>query len=390
MMFAITAAVALGVAPAAVPSDDEDVPKRQPDVAWERDVDCDTAAGAEASPRRCAMAIAGEAVYLLEYTPGSSETGSRLSRYDITTGDEMWSTDTGPLSALSAYDDAVLVSDKTHFELYDPATGALRFSRDGAIGVINRYGTVLLTDGTAVTAIDPLSGDRLWTKAGALGTYCRDIVVIIAAKENATGAEPFVVVDHRTGEERWTSDVEFDTRRDELTCGLGPYVYSTNGDELSEWDATSGWQNWSVTIENPGDLEIYREVVLVRSGSNGNTIVAVERDTGEIRWERPAAEVGTLVSLTGRVREDATGVFTLHPLTGDIVNHTPQPVGHPFEIVASSDTRLVVVAGSTVTTYGMNDLGTSWQLDLGGEPDDLGVAAGFLVVRTGSLLRGYR
>jgi outer membrane protein assembly factor BamB len=391
VMFAITAAVALGVAPAAVPSDDEDVPKRQPNLAWERDVDCDAAAGAEAPIRRCAMTVAGDAVYLLEYTSGAdSATGSRLSRYDIATGDELWRTDAGPLSAIAAYDDAVLISDKSNFEVYDPETGARRFARDGTVGAVNRYGTLLLTDGAAVTALDPVSGERLWTKAGALGTYCRDIVIVIAAKEIATGAEPFAVLDHRTGEERWSSDVEFDTRRDEVTCGFGPYVYSTDGDELTEWEATSGWQNWSVTIEDAGDLEIYREVLLVRSGHDGKTIVAVERETGEVRWERPLAEVGTLVSLTGRVREDATGVFTLHPLTGDIVNHTPQSGGWSFEIVTASDTRLVVVAGSTVTTYGMNDLGTSWQLDVGGEPDDLGVAVGYLVVRSGSLLRGFR
>jgi outer membrane protein assembly factor BamB len=389
LLFALTGTIALGVAPSAVPADDEDVPKRQPDLAWERDVDCGTAS-AGTSTRRCAMAVDGEAVYLLEFSPGRAASGSRLSRFDITTGREVWSTGTAPLSAIAAHDDAVLVSDKSRFEVYDAATGALRFAREGTVSAVNRYGTLLLADGDAVTAIDSLTGERLWVSAGALGTYCRDIVIIVAAKESATGSEPFVVVDHRTGEERWSSDLEFDTRRDELACGFGPYVYSTSGDELNEWEATSGWPTWSVPIEDAGDVEIYREVVLVRSGPDGETIVAVERETGDVRWKRPLAEVGTAVSLTGRVREDATGVFTLHPLTGDIVNHTPQPGGEGFEVVAASDTRLVVVAGSTVTTYGMNDLGTSWQLDVGGEPDEFGVAAGHLVVRSGPVLRGYR
>ena len=96
------------------------------------------------------------------------------------------------------------------------------------------------------------------------------------------------------------------------------------------------------------------------------------------------------MSIIGRVREDASGVFTLHPLTGDIVNHTSLAPGAPFEIVASSDTRVVVAAGSVVTAYGMNDLGTSWQLDVGGAPDEFAVSAGHLVVRTGAVLRGYR
>jgi hypothetical protein len=79
----------------------------------------------------------------------------------------------------------------------------------------------------------------------------------------------------------------------------------------------------------------------------------------------------------------------LHPLTGEIVHHTSPEPGLSFEIVASSDTRVVVASGSVVTAYGMNDLGTSWQLDVGGLPDEFGVSVGFLVVRSGAVLRGY-
>ena len=106
-----------------------------------------------------------------------------------------------------------------------------------------------------------------------------------------------------------------------------------------------------------------------------------------MRWERPAVEVGAPVSIIGRVRGDSTGVFTLHPLSGDIVNHTDPATS--FEVVASSDTRVVVASGSVVTSYGMNDLGTAWQLDVGGVPDEFAVAAGYLVVRSGAVLRGY-
>jgi hypothetical protein len=38
----------------------------------------------------------------------------------------------------------------------------------------------------------------------------------------------------------------------------------------------------------------------------------------------------------------------------------------------------------------MNDLGISWQLDIGVDPDELAVTAGRLVARTGPTLRGYR
>jgi hypothetical protein len=37
----------------------------------------------------------------------------------------------------------------------------------------------------------------------------------------------------------------------------------------------------------------------------------------------------------------------------------------------------------------MNDLGTSWQLDVGGNPDEFAVGGGYLAVRAGPLLRGY-
>ena len=392
--FALFAALLVTAPGAPGPNDDEDVPKRQPVLAWERDVACDSAAELAArtgSARRCGVAVSGDALYLHEHTtadaPGSR---FRLSRLDIATGDEQWTREVGPSASVEAFDDTVVVSDKSHFEVYDGATGALRFERDGSIAEINRYGTLLQADGSVVTALDPVTGKVLWETDGALGAFCRDIVIVVAANGDATGSAPFVVIDHRSGEERWTSAEPFDPREHEITCGYGPYVYTTDADELHEWDALSGWLNWSAAVAEPGDIELYREVALVRSGADGRSIVAVEREAGEVLWERPTAEVGTAVSIVGRVREDTSGVFTLHPLTGEIVNHTSPAPGTSFEIVASSETRVVVATGSVVTAYGMNDLGISWQLDVHGPPDDLAVSAGYLAVRTGPVLRGYR
>jgi outer membrane protein assembly factor BamB len=376
------------------PGDDEEVPKRLPALSWEREVACDTAAeivaDAASAPRRCHIVVTGGAVYLHEHTVADAPGGRfRLSRFDIATGDERWARDVGPSSTLDAYDEIVVISDKSHFEVYDAETGDLRFEREGSVTEVNRYGTLLLTDGSTVTALDPTTGEVRWRADGALGAVCRDIVVVIPPVED-TVAQPFIVVDHLSGEERWTSDTPFDPREGDVTCGFGPFVYTSEGDTVREWDALSGWINWTATVPHAHDIEVYREVALVRSGAGAGTVVAVERETGEVRWERPAAEVGTSVSIVGRVREDAEGVFTLHPLTGDIINHTVLTHGAPFEVVASSDTRVVVASGSVVTAYGMNDLGTAWQLDVGGAPDEFGVAAGHLVVRTGSLLRGYR
>jgi outer membrane protein assembly factor BamB len=393
--FAIAGALLVIVPGAPGPDDDEDVPKLLPALAWEREVACDSAtelaAGTGAAPRRCNLAVNGEALYLLEHTAADEPGGRfRLSHFDIATGDERWSRDVGTSSSIEAHDDMVVISDKSHFEVYDGTTGELRFEHAGSVADVNRYGTLLLSDGSVVTALDPATGEVLWEADGSLGAFCRDIAIVVAPIGDETGDQPFVVVDHRTGEQRWTSELPFDPRNEAITCGYGPFVYTTDGDELHEWDALSGWLNWSVPIAEAGDIEVYREVALVRSGADGQTIVAVERETGEVLWERSAAEVGTAVSIIGRVREDLSGVFTLHPLTGDIVNHTSLTTGTAFEIVASSDTRVVVATDSVVTAYGMNDLGTSWQLDVGGSPDEFAVAAGHLAVRSGADLRGYR
>jgi outer membrane protein assembly factor BamB len=376
-------------------TDDEDVPKRQPVVAWEQEVACDSAAELAAAtdsiPRRCDLAVAGDALYLHEHTtPGPSAPPSRLTRFDIATGAERWSREVGSSSTIDAHEEIVVISDKTHFEVYDAETGELRFEHSGSLADINRYGILLLTDGEVVTALDPRTGEVRWQADGALGTFCRDIVVVVAPAGDVSRTQPFAVLDHYSGEERWNSDEPFDPRTDEVTCGFGAYIYTTDGDTLREWDAYSGWINWTTPVAGAGAIEVYREVALVRSGEMAENIVAVERETGDLRWELPATEVGTAVSVIGRVREDADGVFTLLPLTGDIVNHISPTPGAPFEVVASSDTRVVVASGSIVTAYGMNDLGIAWQLDVGGAPDDFDVADGYLVTRTGSLLRGYR
>jgi outer membrane protein assembly factor BamB len=376
-------------------TDDEDVPKRQPVVAWEHEVACDSAAELAATndsaPRRCDLAVAGDALYLHEHTTPGPSASFRLTRFDIATGAERWSSEVGPFSTIDAHDEIVVISDKSHFEVYDAETGELRFEHAGSLADINRYGTLLLTDGSVVTALDPQTGEVRWQADGALGTFCRDIAVIVAPAGDVSRSQPFAVLDHYSGEERWNSEeVPFDPRIDEVTCGFGAYIYTSDGDTLREWDASSGWINWTTPIAGAGDIEVYREVALVRSGEAAENIVAVERETGDVRWEKPASEVGTAVSVIGRVREDDDGVFTLLPLTGDIVNHTSPTPGAAFEVVASSDTRIVVASGSVVTAYGMNDLGTAWRLDVGGDPDEFDVSDGYLVTRTGSLLRGYR
>lgn len=390
----LSVVVALSNGAVVTAQSDDDVPKRQPSLMWEVPVSCDSdasvAAGAD-PPRFCSLDVAGNSVYLHEYSDFNAEGGRfRLSAFDIATGAPRWSVDVGRTAQMQAYNDAIVLNDKTHIEVIDPDTGELRFTADGELAAVNRYDTLLMSDGATVTALDPRTGAELWSADGSLGAWCRDMVILVPAAGAHPGGEPFAVRDHYTGDVRWRSEFDFDPAVHEIACGFGPYVYTTDGTQAHEWDAFEGWLNWSAPVPNAGAIEIYREVALIRSGVNGETVVAVERETGEVLWELPAEQVGTTVSLVGRLREDASGVFTLHPFTGDVVNQvSPSTVGGAFEVVGASETRVVVAVGGVVTTYGMSDLGISWQLDVGGDPQDFGVSAGFLVVRDGDALRGY-
>jgi outer membrane protein assembly factor BamB len=366
---------------------DDDVPTRTPSLAWEVAVGC--ASGTELSAgqspaRRCNLDFAGDSAYVHEHS--ATDSAFALTAYGLDGGAVRWRRDVGPSAALLANDDVVVVSDKRHVEVYDAATGQQRFTASGRFAEVNRYGVVLLSDGSVVTALDPADGTQLWSTDGALGAVCRDVVIVVPAMTDDPGA--FAVVDHFTGEVRWSSETTFDPEVHDLTCGEAPFVYTTDGMAVHEWSVYDGWHSWSATVSSARQIEVYGRIVLVRSGAAGDVLVAVERETGEVLWERPDHEVGTPVTGTVRVRADGQGVFTLHPLTGDVVNRVT-PSG-AFDIVGASDTRVVVLVGNVVTAYGINDLGTSWQLDVGGSPDDAGVANGYLVVRTGAALRGYQ
>jgi hypothetical protein len=217
---------------------------------------------------------------------------------------------------------------------------------------------------------------------------CRDFVAIVPAA--AQPAAPFTLVEHRTGVDRWTSELAFDPATDHMTCSGAPWMYVSDGEKIFEIDTFDGWTTWESTVPGAGLIDLYREVALVRSGPNGETIVAVRRDDGIVLWEAPADSVGASLSWIGRLREDNAGVFTMNPLTGGTVQRVELAgADGAFDIVGVSDTRVVVAVGSVVTTYGMNDLGMAWEVDVGEVPDDFGVSHGYLVVRSGALLRGF-
>jgi hypothetical protein len=185
--------------------------------------------------------------------------------------------------------------------------------------------------------------------------------------------------------------MDYDPATSRLACSGAPWMYVTDGTRLYELDSFDGWTTWETAAPGSVGVDLYREVALVHTGVDGEVTTAVRREDGVVLWEAPTNTLGADLSWPGRLREDATGLFTLHPLTGATVQRVDLagPGAAPFQVVAVSDTRVVVASGTTVTAYGMNDLGMAWQLDVGADLDDVGVTHGYLVVRSGDRLRGY-
>jgi hypothetical protein len=373
---------------------DDDVPKRQPVLAWEVRVACDSDQAVVdngGNGRHCVLAFADDLVYVHEHAGSVGRDGPfRLSAHDVATGAVRWAHDVGESFEISLTDGAVVLSDKAHIEVYDAETGDLRFTREGGLVRHNQYGVLVMEAGRqAITAIDATNGGELWTMPGRVGAMCRDFVAVVPSTGET--AAPFALVDHRTGRIRWESTMDYDPASSHMACSGAPWMYVTSGDRLYELDSLDGWTTWETAVPGVVGVDLYREVALVRTGVGGALTTAVRREDGVVLWEAPTNTLGASLSWIGRLREDATGLFTLHPLTGQTVQRVDFAGSGvlQFEVVGVSDTRVVVATAGIVTAYGMNDLGVAWQLDVGAEHDDVGVTDGYLVVRSGDVLRGY-
>ena len=372
---------------------DDDVPKRQPSLAWEVPVACDSGAviaSAGEAGRHCLLAFSHHSVYVHEHVGPVGQPGPfRLSAHDVATGAVRWTQEVGESYEILLTDEAVVLSDKAHIEVFDAATGALRFTRDGGLVQHNDYGVLVMAAGTsAITAVDAADGDELWTMPGQVGAMCRDFVAVVPA--DGEPAAPFSLVDHRSGRVRWESTMDFDPTTGHMACSGAPWMYVTDGRWLYELESFDGWTTWETAAPGSVGVDLYREVALVQTGAGGELTTAVRREDGVVLWEAPTSTLGADLSWIGRLREDETGLFTLNPLTGATVQRVDlaRPGAAAFEVVGVSDTRVVVATGSTIIAYGMNDLGVAWQLEVGAT-DDVGVTDGYLVVRAGDRLRGY-
>lgn len=390
---AAAAATAAGVASGAAQAPPGDGPVREPIEAWSSDVDCEPAGRSE---RPCTLGLGNGSIYVFQHDLPDAAGSGRLRAIDPVTGVERWSVDTVAAERLTVSHEVLVLGDKGHVEVIDAETGTSNFTRPGRLVEVNDYGVVLVESppdaagARTIEAIDGSSGSTRWTVEPGLdvGAVCRDIVVLVPA----VGAtpQPFRVVEHHTGVTRWEGEEPFDPVSDMLRCS-GAWLYTTNGDTLTEWDSVVGWLNWETPITGGAvAVELYRDVALV-TGSADDTVTAVKRETGEIVWSQPADVLGTLVSARARLRRDEATVFVVSPMTGAVVDRIDLPDGGAaVRFVAASECRLVVAAGPVVVTYGVRDLAETWSLHLEDTPGDVGIESGTLVVRLDDRLVGYR
>ena len=382
---AVTAA-ALLLPGATGAADTGEGPDRLPELAWERTVVC-------TGETRCELAAVGDT--LLLHRAGDRGSGELLA-FDVVTGDERWRAAAQPATEWWPTPNGVILGDKRHVEVFDPASGEVSFAGTGSYLGSNAYGTIVVESGGGVVVIAGATGEELWRAPEdvTLGGICRDIVVLVPLPPSDPA--PYRVVDQHTGEERWYSRDDYDPTTGDLACG-GQFVYSTDGAELRAYHAPTGWTEWVAELpDGAGAIELYREVALVTATDGTGEVTAIDREHGDVLWSLPGADLGEAVSPPLRLRRDDAGVFTLHPPSGVVV-HRLDPVtaaggaaDDDLEVVGLSATRIVVSSRRAVATYGIHDLGLAWSLDLDPPADDVVVSSGTLVVRTGNRLAGYR
>ena len=66
------------------------------------------------------------------------------------------------------------------------------------------------------------------------------------------------------------------------------------------------------------------------------------------------------MSATGRLRREGPDLLTVDTHSGTVVNRLSPDAGQALSVVALSETRVTVWSGSSVSTYGLADLGPPW------------------------------
>jgi len=351
-----------------------DAPVYAPSVAWEAALECGP----------CTLGTGdGDAIV---HESGSLG-GGRLRAFGLSTGEERWSSPAMAGGAMMLTEYGIVLHDKASYEIHSPDDGSVVAARSGVVVAANAYGVLVAEEPGAIVGVDLRTGVVLWTVADpalAVADVCRDLVVVVPRA--STGS--FRVLDQRTGQERWRSDVSFDRRFGQLRCS-GWWIYTADGQRFAAYDVSSGFEYFGLDLP-ARSFEMYREVALVDLDDGSGQVVAIDRMTGERLWTRSAAEIGTQLASWGRLRRDGGALITVHTGTGEVVNRLESPPEAPWRVVGVSETRVTVLSDTIAAVYGLADLGRAWQIDLGTHADDAAVGDEVLLVRYGARLVAYR
>ncbi|HIT76796.1 MAG TPA: PQQ-binding-like beta-propeller repeat protein [Candidatus Avipropionibacterium avicola] len=237
-----------------------------------------------------------------------------------------------------------------------------------AIGETTAGRTVIGTDLADVLVLDP-DGEHLVLRhrlyAGgwpvAVGVF-GDLVVV------STGRRQLVGFDSATGRQVWRHRLPDVTtsrlwRIDDRTAALG----LVNG-EVWALDLVTGERRWQHAALDSGAVPVATAPGIVLSVTRTGEVVALEADTGQVRWSRqPPATVVDAVQIANARAWVFTdeGLFVHDLATGEVVGRRRALIG---TVVVALD-RATVLVQPGVSLEAVDETGArQWQLDLGCDP----------------------
>lgn len=198
---------------------------------------------------------------------------------------------------------------------------------------------------------------EIWRREIGAGWASFAVVGNIAVTLEQRGSEELVVAyDLRTGEVVWVHADE--TRYEGSLGGVGPRTTPTvDGDRvftlgatgiLNALELTTGRPIWSRNVVEENDavapewgkscspLVVDGLVVVSAGGGDGRSLVAYDRESGELAWsggDDRSGYASPLVATLGGVRQivilNAASVVGHHPATGAVLWQRPWPAGQP-------------------------------------------------------------
>lgn len=220
---------------------------------------------------------------------------------DAATGAELWATE-GHNHWLTptVVDDLVFAAKEDRLAAIDADNGSEVWLSDPAdteqLGPTTHWSGMLFATGSggSVQAWDAETGDLVWERTATLRTKRPDVTVVDDAVFGFDSEEEdLVALEAATGEERWRVDQENSHYRDRHAPTVAEGTVYAAAKYARAVDAQTGEIEWiSTELDvSPGTPTAWSDLVLVggvaeRFGFNlpGFELVALERDTGEVRW----------------------------------------------------------------------------------------------------------